>query len=266
MRIASAASDRWTLSLTMGALGALAVDQGEWDEASYLLTEGMAIIRDLGGEPWLLGAMLCARGQLARARGALREAQQYYAEVVQMVRAGEGILAGDLLYGLARLYERAGDDETVLALLDALESTTAEHYILRLAAGRRATIESRLAPARRAAAAESTRERALLPWLEELCARPIAAEPPAPPATPIAPPIVPAGSCYVAETGEILTPREVEVLRLLIAGAGNQAIADTLVISLYTAKHHVASILQKLGVATRTQAALRGRALGLEPL
>lgn len=44
------------------------------------------------------------------------------------------------------------------------------------------------------------------------------------------------------------------------------SIADTLVISLHTAKNHVASILQKLGVATRTQAALRGRDLGQEPL
>jgi DNA-binding CsgD family transcriptional regulator len=57
-----------------------------------------------------------------------------------------------------------------------------------------------------------------------------------------------------------------KVLRLLLSGADNQTIADTLIISRYTVKYHVASILQKLGVATRTQAALRGRGLGLEPL
>ncbi len=76
----------------------------------------------------------------------------------------------------------------------------------------------------------------------------------------------PTEGLHIPETGASLSPREVEVLRLLIAGASNQAIADTLVISIYTAKHHVASILQKLGVASRTQAALRGRAFGLEPL
>jgi ATP/maltotriose-dependent transcriptional regulator MalT len=266
MRIVSTANDRWALSLTLGTLGALAVDQGEWDQADYLLTESVAIIRDLGDEPWMLGGMLCGLGYLNRARGTLREALRCYAEVTRMVSAGEGVLIGELVYGFARLYERAGDDQTALALLTALEATAAEHYILRLAAGRRAAIETQLASTQRAAAAETARTRALLPWLEELCARPIALNQPATPETPVAPPIVPAGGRYVAETGEILSPREVEVLRLLIAGAGNQAIADTLVISLHTAKHHVASILQKLGVATRTQAALRGRALGLEPL
>ena len=78
-------------------------------------------------------------------------------------------------------------------------------------------------------------------------------------------PIVASGALFIAETGEILSPREIEVLQMLIGGVGNQIIADTLVISLHTAKKHVASILKKLGVATRTQAALRGRALGLAP-
>jgi DNA-binding NarL/FixJ family response regulator len=78
-------------------------------------------------------------------------------------------------------------------------------------------------------------------------------------------PIVPAGGLFVPETGATLSPREVEVVRLLIAGATNPAIADTLVISRSTVKHHVASVLQKFGVATRTAAALRGRALGLAP-
>ena len=84
-------------------------------------------------------------------------------------------------------------------------------------------------------------------------------------AAPLPEPIEPVG-VTAPGTGEILSPREVEVLRLLMAGASNQAIADTLVISLHTAKHHVSSVLQKLGVASRTQAALHGRALGLAPL
>jgi DNA-binding CsgD family transcriptional regulator len=52
-----------------------------------------------------------------------------------------------------------------------------------------------------------------------------------------------------------LTPREREVLKLLVEGASNAAIADALFISLRTARAHVANILAKLEVPTRTAAA-----------
>jgi ATP/maltotriose-dependent transcriptional regulator MalT len=55
-------------------------------------------------------------------------------------------------------------------------------------------------------------------------------------------------------TGE-LTAREREVLDLLALGMSNARIAQTLVISEKTAGHHVSSILTKLGVSNRTQAA-----------
>ncbi|NTU84098.1 MAG: response regulator transcription factor, partial [Chloroflexales bacterium] len=67
----------------------------------------------------------------------------------------------------------------------------------------------------------------------------------------------------VPETGETLTPREVEVLRLLATGATNKAIAEQLVIGTQTAKTHVARILRKLDAATRTEAAARAHALGI---
>lgn len=53
-----------------------------------------------------------------------------------------------------------------------------------------------------------------------------------------------------------LTPREVEVLRLLAGGLSNRRLARELVISEKTVKTHVSSILSKLGLADRTQAAL----------
>ena len=52
-----------------------------------------------------------------------------------------------------------------------------------------------------------------------------------------------------------LTPREIEVLELIAAGLSNQEIADRLVIELGTVKNHVHSILQKLNVSSREDAA-----------
>jgi DNA-binding NarL/FixJ family response regulator len=53
-----------------------------------------------------------------------------------------------------------------------------------------------------------------------------------------------------------LTPRELEVLRLVGAGKANKEIAAELVISERTARTHVSNILGKLGLSSRTQAAL----------
>jgi DNA-binding NarL/FixJ family response regulator len=53
-----------------------------------------------------------------------------------------------------------------------------------------------------------------------------------------------------------LTPRELEVLRLLAAGLENSEIAAELVISTRTARNHVASILDKLQMQNRIQAAV----------
>ena len=52
-----------------------------------------------------------------------------------------------------------------------------------------------------------------------------------------------------------LTPREVEVLRLIASGRSNQEIATELVISFNTVTNHVKNILGKIGCANRTEAA-----------
>ena len=53
-----------------------------------------------------------------------------------------------------------------------------------------------------------------------------------------------------------LTPRELDVLRLVAAGKPNKQIAVELVISERTVRTHVSRILRKLGLSSRTQAAL----------
>lgn len=56
-------------------------------------------------------------------------------------------------------------------------------------------------------------------------------------------------------SGATLTSRELEVLKLIVAGKSNKDIGNTLFISEATVKTHVNSLLSKLGVEDRTQAA-----------
>ncbi len=62
---------------------------------------------------------------------------------------------------------------------------------------------------------------------------------------------------------EALTLREIEVLRLLAEGLGNKEIASRLGISEHTVKFHVASVMGKLGAASRTEAVMLGIRHGL---
>ena len=65
------------------------------------------------------------------------------------------------------------------------------------------------------------------------------------------------------ESPEALTEREAEVLKLLARGKANKQIANSLYVSEKTVKAHVSSILMKLGIQSRTQAALHAVRTGL---
>jgi ATP/maltotriose-dependent transcriptional regulator MalT len=200
--------------------------------------------------------------QLEIRRGEYAAARKGCIALLRLVRADLLVLLPEAAYCLALLLATEGRDQEALAILTVLEDTPGEYATLQLAAELRATLEQRRSGDQFAAGAIAGQQE-LLAWLEQLATRPAMARPAsqAP-----AQPVVPAGGLRVPETGEILSQREVEVLRLLLAGATNAQIADALIISRFTVKNHVARILEKLGVATRTQAALRGRELGLAPL
>jgi NarL family two-component system response regulator YdfI len=64
-------------------------------------------------------------------------------------------------------------------------------------------------------------------------------------------------------SGQILTPREIEVLRMIADGLGNKEIASKLSISDHTVKFHISSIFAKLGASNRAEAVTLGIRHGL---
>jgi len=78
--------------------------------------------------------------------------------------------------------------------------------------------------------------------------------------------IATAAPATVPREGAALTPRELDVLRLVAQGLGNKEIAAELALSAHTVKYHLASVLAKLGVRSRTEAVSRGIRTGLLPL
>lgn len=62
---------------------------------------------------------------------------------------------------------------------------------------------------------------------------------------------------------EPLSPRELEILRLVATGASNRDIAETLVIAEGTVKNHLTNILGKLSVKDRMQAVLKAKEYGI---
>jgi DNA-binding CsgD family transcriptional regulator len=63
-----------------------------------------------------------------------------------------------------------------------------------------------------------------------------------------------------------LTPREQEVLELVAEGLSDEQIAGRLVLSVRTVHHHVSSLLAKLGVSSRKEAAVEAQRRGLVPV
>ncbi|MBI3954173.1 MAG: response regulator transcription factor [Chloroflexi bacterium] len=79
----------------------------------------------------------------------------------------------------------------------------------------------------------------------------------------LADPVLPDRARGLAPPAGELTPREMEVLRLLAEGMANKAIAGRLGISEHTVKFHVNALLNKLGAQSRTEAVIRATRLGL---
>jgi DNA-binding CsgD family transcriptional regulator len=227
---------------------------GELDRARALYDEALAIQRRLGDDRSAaitledMSSLLRELGEEDRAAASLTES------ALLSIRVGNSAMAGSALIRLAELEATQGRHDRAAWLLgaaDALRQDTEEPPSDDIAA-----LAERAASLARAGSGDVryqvTRSGARGLNSEEIVQELIAApasggrEQPGPASFP---------STEASPLVESLTARETQVLRLLVDGKTDRDIAAELFVSPKTASNHVASILAKLGVETRTAAA-----------
>jgi non-specific serine/threonine protein kinase len=251
--------EEWVhLALALANAGATAVSLCRYDAATPLLEEALEQSRAAGFD-WGVGMCQANLGRIALERGDLVTAREHARQSLQV-----WLMMGDQLR-IVRLLERiaaiaAADRQPVLAtrLLGAADARLDTFAVARTAGSVQAVdlATSRITPqlSRDAMAGAWKAGRALS--IEEAVVEALAFELGVAPAEP-APTPVPTG-----EPAHI-SAREMEVLRLLVAGHSDRQIAEALFISHRTAQGHVGSIFNKLGVNSRTAAATTALRLGL---
>jgi DNA-binding CsgD family transcriptional regulator len=160
--------------------------------------------------------------------------------------ADDELVSALLRLSQGRVAAAAGDDRAIADLRRALEGMSALNLPLEAA---RARLELARAMSRRSADAAAAEARLALRAFERLgAARDTDA------AAALLRELGAGGRARRGPHGP-LTPRETEVLGLLASGLSNADIAQRLVISRRTAEHHVASVISKLGLRSRAEAA-----------
>jgi LuxR family maltose regulon positive regulatory protein len=269
-------------------LGVAAYERGDLEQAASLITAGLSrrsILGDLAAVDGLqhLALLAALRGDNQEAAEHLRAAEA----VVESLSAS--IFTTIVVAGQAQLIARSNDRAAATAWLASNPPPTAEPtlsaeiamlaraQVLQMLGQHRATLDLATLVAEQAAAGGRGRHQAQALVLRALAlaglgqhaaARVALAE-----AHALADPtgmvavFLEAGPALAAleqpHTPELLTPREIEVLRLIEAGLSNGEIAAQIVVAPSTVKKHINRIFDKLAVGSRTQALARARTLGL---
>jgi DNA-binding CsgD family transcriptional regulator len=288
LRLARASGDRWGTAATLQSLVVLAIAEGRNDEARTYGEESLAIFEALG-MPERISDLRCSLGRAAYARNDLDLAFDYLTTSLALAREcedwfsiGQALTAlalvsvdrGELgpaaaqfgealstwlemgskdgianwLAGVATLATARRSWEMAARLFGAVSAmqvmvgteSRVEH-VRHLKAERAVADHDREAFDRAHEAGRSLRLEEVIAEAADYLALASSAEIPAAPAS--------AANSYG------LTPRELEVLRLVAAGSSDREVADALFISRHTAMTHVANILMKLDVSSRTAAA-----------
>ncbi len=245
--------DRRWIAYVLNNLGVVAQYQGDYRRATRLYQESLEIRRELGDRQ-RIADVLYNLGEVAHFQGDLRRAAALYQESLELRRElGAKVGIALCLAGLASVAMIEGSLERAARLAGALEAIlgsvgvslepTERERFERANAAARAQLGEVVYAALRAEGRGAP--------LEEIVAYALS-EPPtiSDPARGRGRPSSAGEASYPAG----LSPREVEVLRLVARGLTDREVADALVLSPRTVGKHLQSIYDKLGVSSRSAA------------
>ncbi|GIX49293.1 MAG: hypothetical protein KatS3mg131_3504 [Candidatus Tectimicrobiota bacterium] len=228
------------MAVALHHLGWLALQQGEPVQARPFFAQSVALYQGLGDRGGLAAAHI-GLGYAAAASGALQTARAQFAQALQQLTALPSVpLRLAIVLGIGALKLHTGQTQQGLALIAWVgQHPLSDHDTRSMAQRLLGEAGHPVSPA------PVELETLLAAWRVEWAA---AEAPTIPPAfTPL----------------DTLTPRELEVLRLLAGGLSNPDIAARLAVAPGTVKAHTHRIYSKLGVRNRLQAVTRARELHL---
>ncbi len=245
----------WGVALVRYGLGVVARSRGDYLAAISHYQAALSLYQEIDARPEIarclagIASVALTQGDLGLARASLTESLQLSLATGQRLPVARGLEA------FAALEARAGDPARAARLAGAAVELRGGHAPL---SGARLAVL--LGPARKTlgepyAAALLAEGRAMT--AAEAVAYAVQPSPEgngaAPPPADWAP--IPRPRAAASSEVSTLTPRELEIARLIARGLSNRAIADELVISQATVARHVANMLTKLGFSSRAQVA-----------
>ncbi|HEX7976920.1 MAG TPA: LuxR C-terminal-related transcriptional regulator [Anaerolineales bacterium] len=238
------AGNQWGISGSLFCLADSIYIQGDVTRASTLLEKAVAIAREVGNL-WGLGRRLARLGQVSQAQGNAERALALIQEgLAACWEAGDYWGITDALVGLAGIAIQRREPERAARLLGAVETRRNNigavlkfvdqlQFNHNVAAAQAALPSEQFADAWAQGQAMSLED--AIAYAQENVETLHEAS-------------TPQGTRSPAG----LTPRELEVLRLIAAGKSNQQIAGELVLSIRTVERHIYNIYAKLGVSGST--------------
>lgn len=244
--IARRVGDDWQVCIVLGNLGGAHYDAGNFERGAALSREALQLSRDLS-DTFGVAVNLYNLGQIQVELGKTAESVAYYTESLAIIESiGEHHLLSRALDRLGYTLHLLGNSRAAarlhgaaLALRETIGDTLFHEEDANIAS-RYAQIQATLGD--EAFTAEVEIGRTLPPVAAVAEARTLAAD---------------SLDAYLASPAQALaglTRREANVLRLMADGQSDQDIADSLFISKRTASSHVAAVMSKLGVESRTAA------------